>query len=616
MHNYLLYLFISLVTCVSTVQGGTYLQASMRCLKTNKLDSAIIYSNIALKQHSVIDSTIKLYEVQLDVYQFQKKNKESFAIASKLLNIAGHSHNYNLAVHTYLQLANRYYYTANLKKIEHYLNLCKANTLYKQELKGDNLFNYYHTYSVFYLLIHNTKKHQLYNALALNVAQQLGNNKYIIKKLTDIAWYNQASGNFALSNAYIRKAQINSLYAIDSSTYHYINLLQCENNLAMSSSPIASVQKTALQALIYATLHNELSHSNKALSTLTTVYEAQHNYTAAQLCCNKMLSITNASNNNVGTEAIYNKKYEIAVLQNNYKTAIQFLDSAYIFKIKNNQDAQRISIAAQKEQQQLHNKLALDKLTYQNNTNYNRYLFILITLMLLLTVGIIIFYYSKQIAKNKLQQALLNQQLLRSQMNPHFTFNALNTLQYFILNKNEDKALNYLASFSKLMRYSLNQSLQEKIALIDELNFLQLYMNLECLRYGNKNTFSVNVAPNINTKEVKIPQMLLQPFIENAFNHGLKHKKENGHVSLTIHAAMPTSIVCTITDNGVGRAAAVAFNTLKKHESKALVIVQERIYLFNKLERNSVQYSVEIIDLLNPQQQPLGTTVNISIPHD
>ncbi len=616
MLRFLLYLFITHIALTSNVNGSTYIQESVRCLQKNKLDSAIIYSNIALQQYSAIDSTVKLYELQLGVYQFQKKNKESFAIASKLLAIAARSHNYNLAVRTYLQLASSYYYTANLKKIEHYLSLCNTNALYKQELKGDNLFNYYHTYSVFYLLTHNTQKHKLYNAFALNVAQQLGNNKHIIKKLTDIAWYNQVLGNFELSNAYIRQAQHNSLYSSDSSTYHYVNLLQCENNLVLLPNSIARVQKIAQQALSYTTLHHEVSHSNKALSTLVTVYEAQHNYTAALLCCNKMLSITNASNNNVGTEAIYNKKHEIALLQHNYKTAMQFLDSAYLFKIKNNQEAQRLSIASEKEKQEINNKLALSKITYQNKAIYNRYLFMLVTLTLLLSVGIIVFYYNKQIAKNKLQQAVLNQQLLRSQMNPHFTFNALNTLQYFILNKNEDKALDYLASFSKLMRYSLNQSIHEKIALTDELNFLQLYMNLECLRYGNKNTFSITVTPNINTQGVKIPQMLLQPFIENAFNHGLKHKKENGHVSLTIHTITPTCIRCTITDSGVGRTAALAFNTLKKHDSRALAIVQERIYLFNKLERNTAQYSVETIDLLTPQQEPLGTTVNISIPHD
>jgi hypothetical protein len=609
--NYTLFLIFFL--CVNTNICRAFLAQNTAY---NKISNTAKNVTIDSNKKEAVDSTIALYRAQLGMYHRHGKNANFLYSSSKLIKLASKNQHYNAEVYAYLRLVNMYYYIPNFKKVSHYLKLCKTNKTYSKELKGINLFHYYDGYAMLYWSLHDTKKYKTYNALALDVAKKINNNNCIIKKTIDIAWQHQEEGDIDLSAAYIMQAKNNLLYNSDSSFHHYINIIWCDNYYPIPTKLVTTIQKIAQQALNFMIKNNELSHCNKALSTLNTVYEQQGNYTKAQECCSQMLSITRSIKNNIGMEIIFNEKYEIAKLQADYKNASVFLDSAYTYKLKNNEIGQITQLNNENEKEQARSLLIIKQLTYKGELKNNKYVFIIITLTLILAVGVMIFYYTKKITKNKLQQALLNQQLLRSQMNPHFTFNSLNTLQYFILNKEEDKAIDYLSSFSKLIRYSLNQSLNEKTTLSQELFFLNLYMELECKRYGNKNIFVINVAPSINTQKIKIPQMLLQPFIENAFNHGLKHKIGNGEITITITDHNLKVLLCTITDNGVGRTAAKEFNTLKKHASKALEIVTERLYLFNKLERNGTKYSFDIIDIISPQKDALGTTVKIIIPYD
>ncbi len=219
----------------------------------------------------------------------------------------------------------------------------------------------------------------------------------------------------------------------------------------------------------------------------------------------------------------------------------------------------------------------------------------------------------------EVNQELTNQQLtaLRAQMNPHFIFNALNSIQKYIMTGNVDEANSYLSKFSKLQRMILSYCDENFITLDKEINMLQLYLELEQLRLTDDFTFSIEVDDDIDPEEIQIPPMMLQPFAENAIWHGLVPKE--GLKKLTIRFFMPTQDVlrCIVEDNGIGRAAA-GKNKAEKlkdstiNKSKGLSLVYNRLAILErKYER---EFSVAIRDKVDSNQLALGTVVELTIP--
>ena len=171
---------------------------------------------------------------------------------------------------------------------------------------------------------------------------------------------------------------------------------------------------------------------------------------------------------------------------------------------------------------------------------------------------------------------------LRAAMNPHFLFNTLNSIQFFIMKNDQLNAINYLSTFSKLIRCILNNAVNSKIRLKDELDQLKYYVQLELLRFDNKFQFKINIDPNLDVDEIEIPSMLIQPYIENAILHGLYNKRdEEGILSLTIKE-VNERVLFEIEDNGVGRAAAAEFKlNLPVHKSLGTMLTEERLKLIN-----------------------------------
>ena len=202
---------------------------------------------------------------------------------------------------------------------------------------------------------------------------------------------------------------------------------------------------------------------------------------------------------------------------------------------------------------------------------------------------------------------------LRSQMNPHFIFNSLNSIQHYIHSNQREQAENFLSTFAVLIRQILDNSAHSFIPLRDELQSIQLYLELEKARFGEKLSFLVNIDENIDTDVLLVPSMLIQPYIENAILHGLSSKKEEG--ILTIHIKRELNfIVCFIKDNGIGRKKAMEMNNRRKLKktSYGLSITQARLDILNKKLNFPVE--VKITDLYDERQQACGTLVEICIP--
>jgi LytS/YehU family sensor histidine kinase len=206
---------------------------------------------------------------------------------------------------------------------------------------------------------------------------------------------------------------------------------------------------------------------------------------------------------------------------------------------------------------------------------------------------------------------------LRSQMNPHFIFNCLNSIKLYTMQNDTKAATEYLSKFSKLIRLVLENSRTATIPLASELEALQLYMDMEVMRFKQKLSYTISVAEDVDASYIEIPPLLLQPYVENAIWHGLMQKEEGGHIAIAVAMHDAATLVIIITDNGIGRAKAAELRskTATAKKSFGMKVTSERIALVNRIYHTTT--SISIHDLVDGDGQPAGTEVTLKIPlHD
>jgi hypothetical protein len=214
----------------------------------------------------------------------------------------------------------------------------------------------------------------------------------------------------------------------------------------------------------------------------------------------------------------------------------------------------------------------------------------------------------------KIKNAENEHKILRLQMNPHFIFNCLNSINLYIEQNNSGLASNYLSKFSQLMRLSLAHSRKDKIVLSEEIKTIKLYLEMETMRFKGKLKYTFEIDDDVDVDFIEIPPMLVQPYIENAIWHGLMHKNEGGEILINFSQDFAEqSLLITIKDNGIGRVKAAELNSkaAEKEKSYGTLITGERIANFNKEFDTDTQIRTE--DLYNEDNQATGTLVLIRI---
>lgn len=204
--------------------------------------------------------------------------------------------------------------------------------------------------------------------------------------------------------------------------------------------------------------------------------------------------------------------------------------------------------------------------------------------------------------------SLLKLDALRSQMNPHFIFNALNSIKAYLIDNNKEKAVYYLNKFAKLIRKILESSRTESVSINEELETIELYMNIENIRFNDAINYTITCAPGVNLASTRLPALILQPFIENSLWHGLMLKEGEKCISIEV-TSVENVINLSITDNGIGRKKAKEKSDKKsfKKESLGVQFAQERLNYFNKTQ--GTHYSFSISDLDDDNQKEIGTKV-------
>ena len=303
-----------------------------------------------------------------------------------------------------------------------------------------------------------------------------------------------------------------------------------------------------------------------------------------------------------------------------YQGYVELVDVLYIKKEQEIQQAKRFAkkisdnqnriSSLEKDKELARSKISLanidQKLSEESNRSQRQIIYSLITVIsLLILLAWFMFRNSKQ---QKLANNLLALKSMRSQMNPHFIFNALNSVNSFIAVNDERNANRYLSEFSVLMRSVLENSDEDFILLTKEIELLELYVKLEHNRFKEKFDYQINIDKTIDLEQFSIPPMLLQPYIENAIWHGLRYRKEKGTLEISVYKKDSETISISIIDDGIGRKKSQELKTKNqlKQKSKGMSTIKNRITILNNMYKERI--SVTVSDVLETGE---GTKVEL-----
>ncbi|NRD20878.1 histidine kinase [Winogradskyella eckloniae] len=571
-----------------TAQKGMYFE------KKGELDSAITYYKTAINKFRVIKDTLDEYKAKsLLANAFIAKGDYELAIQTIKKNIAffeskkGHSRDV---------LFNKNNLGALYVSIKDWENAkTYVEEIYKHPITKKNKRMLSST------LINLVAIHTEVNELdkALNYAHEAETLEKRPRSLANL-YHN-------LGNLYMQKANYKTAESYFLKSLKLNETLKSEDAIQTNYNNLG---QNALRWGKYKMAEQYLLQSNASLKTSNNIVSLAKNY--------ELLSSLNTKTKN------YKKALEYSLKEK------QISDS--ILGIEKQKAIADFEVAYQTEKKEREKNIAQQQLKIsqlESTKNKNLFYSAIIIAGLLLLAGL--FYYSRFKTKKKAELVTLELKetqkrlalekqykdselkALKAQMNPHFIFNALNSIQDYIVLNQKNLASDYLGKFADLIRNYLHFSDTGFISVPEEVHNLKLYLELEKLRFEDALDFKFNIEANANSEAIKIPTMLIQPYVENALKHGLLHKKDNRTLRITIAKPSEKIIECIVEDNGVGREKSKAINQKRKHQHKsfALKATTQRLDLLNFGKERKI--GVEIIDLKN-NQEPLGTKVVLQIP--
>ncbi|WP_435624694.1 tetratricopeptide repeat-containing sensor histidine kinase [Flagellimonas sp.] len=319
---------------------------------------------------------------------------------------------------------------------------------------------------------------------------------------------------------------------------------------------------------------------------------------------------------------VYRYKGDFTKALESYQDYVAVVDSLYIQKEQEISRAARFNreiatsqnrISSLEQERQLSQSkydLALTEQQLFEETSKRQKWIIYTLLMGILLLASTAFFFYRSNKQQKLANNLLALKSLRTQMNPHFIFNALNSVNNFIAKSDERSANRFLSEFSVLMRSVLENSEEDFIPLSEELELLELYVKLEHSRFADKFDYKIEIEPSIDVEAFHIPPMLLQPYIENAIWHGLRYKEEKGLLHIQLEPLDNDTLKIEIIDDGIGRKKSKKLKTQnqRKQKSKGMGNIKKRLGILNEMHGNQIE--VEIVDL---NKDGTGTRVTLKL---
>ncbi len=461
-----------------------------------------------------------------------------------------------------------------------------------------------------------TRKAVLLNK-ELNVPRGVATN-YELLQQCDLKehLYNDAKKNLLEGMSYALKSNdsyILSLYYIGFGKYCAINNQKDSANYyfdkAMEEASLQNDVRNKYRTYIAKAEFLKMIPSNEKLELLKSAYKLarQTGYMEGIGYSAELISSYYDQNKNKDSSAqyfhIYRSAYDSIFSENNKRNVvIKETDWMINRKELENKHLQDLSLIQKRD------------LVFKN--------ILLLASFILLLSGIVtaFFIYKNFQSKKKREEAALKQKItetkmesLRAQMNPHFIFNSLNSIENFMMRNERRTASEYLTKFSELIRIMLDSSRTDLVPFVKSLEAIKLYVELERLRFNNKFSFQLKLDPELTDNDYSVPPLIIQAYVENAIIHGLS-QSEGEALELFIAATIENEyIIYTIEDNGIGRKQSAKYKQHNKpfHKSLGTQLTQERIDIFN-FQHNS-EGGVVITDLYNHNNEPCGTRVRLKI---
>jgi tetratricopeptide (TPR) repeat protein len=583
---------------------------------TINLSSKYIGEAFELARNKNLKIPYTLYQVSAEIYFIRKMYPKSLDEIEKAINILkGTNHYKDLALASNLYANSLLFMGKFAEAIDAYL----ANVQFLMDKQMDSLLpGTYREVATAYNIAGKRDQEKKWTEMMLQASLKVNDEDNLARayfRLGDYAY--QVDSNFTLSNEYYReslkireKRGDSALFPVilNKISWNYYKLHQLDTALKYYNqmAEICDSQKN------YVYLAN-------ALANMGTIYRDKKDNSKALFYYGKSTAYSMLARDLFTLSWMNKDMSEMYLQEGDFKKAYycyvaykSYSDSLKDEKFNMGLAEARIryeSDAKAKDLEVLKLKL--------NNQRY--FLFALAGgILLIIVTGFLLFRQSKLRAKRRISE--MNQKIseitqanLRQQMNPHFIFNTLNSIQYYMYQHDKIATNNYLTKFSSLMRKTLENSQHTSVSIRDELDALELYLEVETIRFKEKFTYAIDVDEEIDPLFYKIPTMLIQPYVENAIVHGLVNKEEKGFLKVSL-SLMKDHISCIVEDNGIGRKAAMEIKKSKEdnHHSLGTKITESRLQLVNDLYGTTMK--IHYTDLTDASGMASGTRVEIQIP--
>lgn len=411
----------------------------------------------------------------------------------------------------------------------------------------------------------------------------------------------QADSAIYYSKKTLERAKLQKNDVLLANTYSNLSKIQLDNSFLNDA-------KSNIRFALDLAEKNNVGYAISGIyANASSIYLHTKNYNLAEFYAQKLLNIPEELKTLTTKRDAQNTLYEAYVNKKEYKKALEahisfkkWNDS--LINIDNRVKITKKDLELESERKEL---LASAEISKQKAIN-NLYLIIGIVIII---VFILFLYLMNQ--RRKTQQSLLRENLaksklvtLKTQLNPHFIFNAMNSINQFIVNNGVEKASNFLIKFSGLMRDILQNSEKDSISLSEELEIMKNYVSIESLRLKHNILFHIEIDKSIAPENTLVPTMFIQPFIENSIEHGISKKQTQGVLKLNLTKTNAQELKCTIEDNGIGLN---DYKNAENHTSMGIKIAKQRMEYLHQLTKKKSSFKIE-----NLQQ---GVKVTINLPY-
>jgi tetratricopeptide (TPR) repeat protein len=544
---------------------------------------------------------------------------------------------------------NKSYYKEAIQYYE------KAITIAEKYQRDDMLTDYYNQIAVVYRRMDQNPVALDYHFEALKIAESLKDSFNIEVSLNGIGNINLSLKRYHAAIEYFRRSlsisenernmlgqAINynnigeaflGLGQVDSALHYFFTSLEknrvikgdhfgesiCYNSIGDAYIAKGEINKALdflKKALEINLKEGDRLHVSVSYVNLGETYMKAGDYNNAEYYLKKGLDVAMDIGSIFQIKEGYRLLSELNEMRGDYKKALdlQKLSNVYKDSLINEKTLHYIStletVLESEKQGNRILKLSREKLNQELKIKQQRMIIItVILLMFALAFAIALIIYQNRL-RSSYKSLKYQQQLLRTQMNPHFIFNALSAIQVFILENDKEKAAAFLSDFAKLMRQVLKSSNYEYISLKEEIDVIGYYLRLQQLRFSKPFKYEIKIDEELDISTVMVPPMLTQPFLENAIEHGFKHSEEEGFLFVRFLRS-GNSLIIEVDDNGTGIDSTTIYKD-KEHESMAIRITKARLHILEKDAKFKTSFSVIDKRRLNPFDK--GTLVRFVLP--